>query len=151
MSELHLSYIRRSLKHQLQDYLFNQSNQYLNDEDMEEELSHQIKQLFSLLVAIQTMTNILDQLQFYKYTTNCLRLSSSEYKMMYQVQYSTTSLLQSISELGGNWSHRKYYELETKPDLCTYGSVAIHWCCHLCGYLRTLKIMSMSLLMLEVT
>ena len=104
-----------SLKHQLQDYLFNQSNQDLNYEDTEE-LSHQIKQLSSLLVPLQTMANIFDQLQFYKYTTNCPRLSSSEYKMMYQVQYSTTSLLHSISKLGGNWSHRLYYESRTKPD-----------------------------------
>ena len=102
-----------SLKHQLQDYLFNQSNQDLNDEDTEG-LSCQIKQLSSLLVALQTMANILDQLQFYKHTSNCPRLSSTEYKMMYQVQYSTTSLLHSIGKLGKNWSHRNYYE--KKPD-----------------------------------
>ena len=95
-----------SLKHQLQDYLFNQD---LNDED--------VKQLSSLLVALQTIANILDQLQFYKNSSNCPRLSSTEYKMMYQVQYSTnnnniTLLLEPIID----WVRGTNYEADTKPN-----------------------------------
>ena len=108
-----------SLQHQLQDYLLNQSNQDLNDEDTDE-LSDQIKKFSLLLVALQTMSNILDQLQFYKNSSNCPRLSSSEYKMMYQVQYSTThnnnitSLLEPIRR---NWiSGDKYKPEFSKPD-----------------------------------
>ena len=102
-----------SLQHQLQDYLFNQSDQdpIIKDDD--------IKQLSSLLVALQTVANILDQLQFYKNSSNCPRLSSSEYKMMYQVQYSTTynNSITSLLEPIKKWSHKDNYEEGTKPDI----------------------------------
>ena len=101
-----------SLQHQLQDYLLNQSNQNVTDED--------IKQLSSLLVALQTMSNILDQLQFYNNSSNCPRLSSTEYKMMYQVQYTTTynNNIESLLKPIEMWSHKNNYETGTKPDPC---------------------------------
>ena len=103
-----------SLKHQLQDYLFNQD---LNDEDTEE-LSDQIENLSSLLVALQTMANILNHLQFYNNSSNCPRLSPTEYKMMYQVQYSTTynNNIDSLLEPIEKWSHTDNYEEDTKPN-----------------------------------
>ena len=55
------------------------------------------------------MANVLDQLQFYKHNNYCPRLSASQYKMIYQL-HPTSSLLQSLGELGGNWTEIKYYE-----------------------------------------
>ena len=102
-----------SLKHQLQEYLFKQTNEDLNNDD------NHIEQLSSMLVGLQTMANILDQLQFYKHNSYCPRLSASQYKTIYQV-HSTSSLLQSISELGGNWTKSKYYESGTIPNPAKY-------------------------------
>jgi len=92
-----------SLKHQLQEYLFKQTNQNLINDD------NHIEQLSSMLVGLQTMANILNQLQFYKHNSYCPRLSASQYKMIYQL-HPISSLLQSIGELGGNWTKNKYYD-----------------------------------------
>jgi len=89
-----------SLKHQLQDYLFNQYN-----------LSLTAKQVYSILVGLQTTANILDQYQFSQHNKTCPRLSAAQYKMMYHVKcYNISeSLLRDIKTLGDSWVHDNYH------------------------------------------
>jgi len=71
-----------SLKHQLQNYLFKQNTQHLTDDH--------IKQLS---VYLQTIENILDQVQFSQHHTKCVQLSSTQYRMMYHVRYNADASL----------------------------------------------------------
>ena len=90
-----------SLKHQLQDYLFNQYNLSFTTEET--------KHVHSILyiVGLQTTANILDQYQFSQHNTNCPRLSAAEYEMTYHVQYNTSLVEVTIGQ-GGIWVHDDY-------------------------------------------
>ena len=88
-----------SLKHQLQDYYFNQYNLSLTTKET--------TFVHSILVGLQTTANILDQYQFSQRNTNCPRLPAAEYKMMYHVQYNTSLVEVTIGQ-GGIWVHDNY-------------------------------------------
>jgi len=88
-----------SLKHQLQDHLFNQYNLSLTTEES--------KHVYSILVGLQTAADILDQYRFSQHNTNCPRLSAAGYKMMYHVQYNTSLVEVTIGQ-GGIWVHDDY-------------------------------------------
>ena len=88
-----------SLKHQLQDYLFNHYNLSLTTEES--------KRVHSILVGLQTTANILDQYRFSQHNKSCPRLSEAGYKMMYHVQYNT-SLVEVTLGLGEKWVHDDY-------------------------------------------
>ena len=59
-----------SLKHQLQDYLFNQYNLPLTTD--------QAEYVHSILVGLQTTADVLDQYQFSQHSTNCPGLPAAD-------------------------------------------------------------------------
>ena len=100
-----------SLKHQLQDYLFNQYNLPLT--------TNQAEYVHSILVGLQTTAEVLDQYQFSQHNKNCPRLSAAEYKMMRHEEFSTALLVNDILTLGKSWVHDHFpiYGGE-KPSSC---------------------------------
>lgn len=103
-----------SLKHHLQEYLFNETN---NSTD-----SQQIRPLYSVLVYLQMLANILDDIQFNNHSVRCVRLTANQYKMMYHVlqqQQQDVSLLDSLID---DWTAQNYYLQHFKdgaPSTCT--------------------------------
>ena len=59
-----------SLKHQLQDYLFNQDSSSLHTD--------QAEYVHSILVGLQTTADVLDQYQFSQHSTNCPGLPAAD-------------------------------------------------------------------------
>jgi len=90
-----------SLKHQLQDYLFNQNSSSLTTD--------QAEHVHLILVGLQTTADVLDQYQFSQHNTHCPRLPAIQYKMMYHVQYNDTSLVEVIKTQGDSWIHDDYH------------------------------------------
>ena len=90
-----------SLKHQLQDSLFRQKNQGL--------IPHQINRLSSILIYLQTIANSLDDIHSRQQSSHCVRMSAHGYRMMYHVQYNTTSLLTEIETKGKRWVKNESY------------------------------------------
>ena len=86
-----------SLKHQLQDYLFNQDSSSLHTD--------QAEYVHSILVGLQTTADVLDQYQFSQHSKNCLRLPAAQYKMMRCKEFSTALLVNDILKLGDSWVH----------------------------------------------
>ena len=99
-----------SLKHQLQDSLFRQKNQYLTP--------HQINQLSSILIYLQTIANSLDDIHSRQQSSHCVRLSAHGYRMMYHVQYDTTSLLSKIETQGRSWIKSDNYKKAAGSCIC---------------------------------
>jgi len=93
--------IALSLKHRLQDYLFHQTKTTA--------ISQYYKPLCSILVYLQTMANLLDDIEFDKHNRRCIRLTPTEYKMMYHVIYGDILLLKSLQDMK-DWVTYKNYE-----------------------------------------
>ena len=100
------------LKHYLQEYLFNETN---NSTD-----SRQIGPLYSILVYLETVANILDDIQFNNnHSVRCVRLTANRYKMMYHVLQQRDASLLNKAE---HWIDDKYYKenlKDGKPSICT--------------------------------
>ena len=99
-----------SLKHQLQNYLFTQNNSDLT--------SDQISRLSSILIYLQTVANSLDDIQFRQQSSHCVRLSAYGYRMMYHVQYDTTSLLSEINDQGHRLIENENYKDKAGSCVC---------------------------------
>ena len=101
-----------SLKHWLQEYLFNQTNATV--------LSQHIGPLHSMLVYLQTMAKIWDDIEFNVRSNSCVRLTATQYKMMYYVQYDDPSLQQSLTNEADKWTEEEYYKkhLNSVPSIC---------------------------------
>ena len=84
-----------SLKHQLQDYLFNEYNLSLT--------TQQVKFTYSILLGLETAGSFLNRFHFNEHSLNCPRLSAAEYKRMYHVRYPNASLLEEMIDLGKGW------------------------------------------------
>ena len=91
-----------SFKHQLQEYLFNQTDTTA--------ISQYIRPLYSILVYLQTLANILDDIEFNKRSSRCVKLTATEYKMMYHIQYKDTSFVESLKKKANDMIDNKYYE-----------------------------------------
>jgi len=93
-----------SLKHQLQKYFFNPRAQNLKN--------LQISQLSLILIHLQTIANMLDDLQFRQNNSYCIRLSAHGYRMMYNALYrDNNSLLHHIKCEGEKWEG-KYEKID---------------------------------------
>jgi len=92
-----------SLKHQLQDYLFNQYSLSLTTD--------QAEHVHLVLVGLQTAADVLDQYQFSQHNKKCPTLPAAHYKMMYHVKCYNTSepLLRDIKILGDSWVNDDYH------------------------------------------
>ena len=98
--------IALSLKYQLQHYYFHQTN------------TTAISQyIYSILVYLQTMADILDDIEFNINSRRCIRLTAAEYKMMYYVRYGNASPLDSLEDME-DWADRGNYEEGTTPSTC---------------------------------
>jgi len=84
-----------SLKHLLQNYLLNDSSAALK--------SDQAKSYSSLLVSLQTISNILDDIEFIEHKRHCVTLTTAQYKEIYYVPYKKTSLLEEMQTAMQNW------------------------------------------------
>lgn len=106
-----------SVKHQLQDWLFHQTNMI--------RISQYIKPLYSILVYLQMMINILDDIEFIKSSSRCVRLTADQYKMMYWVIDSEPLLLKMLPVETGNWiAAGDIYEWKMGPPL--YDCAVLH-------------------------
>jgi len=57
-----------------------------------------------ILVYLQTMANILDDIQFNNHNKRCLKLTSAQYKMMYYVlQFTAINLIVTLKEKSEEW------------------------------------------------
>ena len=81
-----------SLKHWLQDYLLNDNVK-----------SDQIESYSSMLVSLQTVTNILDDVEFIQHKKHCVTLTAVHYKKIHHVQYDNTSVLDVLLAETKNW------------------------------------------------
>jgi len=98
--------IALSLKHKLQDYLFHQTKTTA--------ISQYYKPLYSILAYLQTMANLLDDIEFNKHGRRCIRLTPTEYKMMYHVIYGDKLLLKSLQDME-DWTKRENHEGGKSP------------------------------------
>ena len=116
----HLSYECKSytkalsLKQQLQEYLFNQTNTTEASQDI----------IYSILVYLQTMASIWDDIELNKHSRRCVSLTETEYKMMYYVQYDgDDSLFDSLFTSAGRWFNIDYYNQNLESNsgivICT--------------------------------
>ena len=79
-----------SLKHQLLDYLLKQNDS----------ASQQIELFSSMLVSLQTLANFWSDKIKNQINSHCVRLSAHGYRTMYYVLHNTTSLVDSLEQLG---------------------------------------------------
>jgi len=93
-----------TLKHQLQDYLFNNEN--IPESVVE---TDNINKLSLILAYLQTMANTLDDIQLNNHDKRCLRLTSAQYKMMYYVQFTSTNLLDVLKNVTPKQIATNYY------------------------------------------
>ena len=89
MSELH------SLKYWLLNYLLNDSGATLN--------SRQIKSFSSMTVSLQTITSILDDIEFIQHKRHCVTLTETHYEKIFHAKYDNTSLLDVMLTEMKNW------------------------------------------------
>ena len=90
-----------TLKHQLQDYLFDSENTPATFAE-----NSTTKKLSSILVYLQTMANILDDIELNNSNKTCLKLTSAQYKMMYYapvLQFNATNLIVTLKEKSKEW------------------------------------------------
>jgi len=84
-----------TLKHQLQDHLFNA--------DTAPDLSSgNAKILSTILTSLQTMANTFDDMEFNKDSRRCIKLTPAQYKIMYYVRY-TNPLLVALNDDLEEW------------------------------------------------
>ena len=83
------------LKHQLQEYLFN------NDTAPELNFDN-AKKLSTILTSLQTMADIFDDMQFNKDNSRCVKLTPAQYRIMYYAQ-KTSPLLKSLKHHLERW------------------------------------------------
>ena len=89
--------IAMSIKHQLQDLLFNTN--------IISELSFKnTKRLYTIITNLQTMANTFDDMQLHQHHSRCVEFTPVQYRIMYYVRYTDTPLLNSLEELGRNWT-----------------------------------------------
>ena len=99
------SIIAMTLKHQLQEHLF-------NDDTALEVNPDDAKTISTILTSLQTMANIFDDMQFNKDNSRCVKLTPAQYRIMYYVQY-TTPLLESLKDdLQGWYRDDSLYEYQ---------------------------------------
>ena len=98
-----------SIKYQLQDRIFNKTNMAA--------ISQCNKSLYSILVYLETMGSILDDIEFSKHGNRCVRLTASQYKMMYHVRYDDDLLFNALKKDMLKWAHRDYFKDGT-PSPC---------------------------------
>lgn len=91
-----------SLKHQLQDYLLHRTNITT--------VSRYMRPLLSILIYLQTMADILDDIELINRGTRCLKLTTDDYKMMYYVKYNEPLLLDTLFQEMENWIDLKNYK-----------------------------------------
>ena len=92
--------IALTLKHLLLEYLFHQTDMTV--------ISQYIEPLHSILVYLQTMANILDDMELNEHSRKCVRLTAAQYKMMYYVRYGDRPLLKSLIHME-DWTTREYH------------------------------------------
>ena len=97
-----------SIKHQLQDHIFNETNMA--------GIFQYNKPLYSILVYLETMSSILDDIEFSKHGNRCVRLTPSQYMMMYRVRYDDDSLFNALIKDMVKWVDRDYYEGGNTPS-----------------------------------
>ena len=96
-----------TLKHQLQDHLFNTDN-------APELNSDNANKLTTILTSLQTMANIFDDMKISEDNSRCVKLTPAQYKIMYYVRY-TAPLLESLKHHLEGWY--------TDPSLYDYPEV----------------------------
>jgi len=89
-----------SLKHYVQEYMLNETGPVLN--------SSQIESFSSTLVSLQTIANILDDIEFIEHKRRCVTLTETHYEKIYHVQYNGALLDQMIKQLGDWMLQNKY-------------------------------------------
>ena len=87
--------IAMTLKHQLQEHLF-------NDDTALEVNSDNAKTISTILTSLETMANIFDDMQFNKDNSRCVKLTPAQYRIMYYVRY-TAPLLESLKDDLHGW------------------------------------------------
>ena len=105
-----------SLKQHLQENLFGRTDTHTTAEVS-------LRPLYSVLVYLQTMADILDDIEFYKHGSRCVSLTEAEYKMMYYVQYDDDTLSHSLFYSAARWFDAEYYKTnlnsDSAPVICT--------------------------------
>ena len=81
-----------SLKYWLLNYLLNDSG-----------TAHQIKSFSSILVSLQTITSILDDIEFIQHKRHCVTLTETHYEKIFHAKYDNTSLLDVMLTEMKNW------------------------------------------------
>ena len=95
--------IAMCLKNQVQDLLF-------NTDTTPELSSDNIQKSFEILTNLQIMVTTFDDMQFSVNHSRCVRLTAAQYRIMYYIQYPSTSLKQALKDLGEDWyRNEKYY------------------------------------------
>ena len=97
--------IAMTLKHQLQDHLFNTAPELNYDN---------ANKLTTILTSLQTMANIFDDMKISEDNSRCVKLTPAQYKIMYYVRY-TAPLLESLKRHLEGWY--------TDPSLYDYPEV----------------------------
>ena len=98
-----------SLKHWLQDYLLNDNVK-----------SDQIESYSSMLVSLQTITNILDDVEFIQHKKHCVTLTAAHYEKIHHVQYDNTSVLDVLLAEMKNWMRAIDRDIALPlPHICT--------------------------------
>ena len=94
-----------TLKHQLQEHLFNNDSAPQLNSDNHNNIS-------TILTSLQTMANIFDDMQFNKDYSRCVKLTPAQYRIMYYVRY-TAPLLESLKDdLEGWYRDDSLYEYD---------------------------------------
>ena len=94
--------IAMTLKHQLQEHLF-------NNDTAPELNSDNAKKLTTILTSLQTMANMFDDMQFNKDNSRCVKLTPAQYRIMYYAR-KTSPLLESLNQLERWYRDDSLYE-----------------------------------------
>ena len=95
--------IAMTLKHQLQDHIFNTAPELNSDNN---------RKLSTILTNLQTMANIFNDMQLNKDNSRCVKLTPAQYKIMYYVRYAAPLLESLEDDLQGWYVDPSLYEYE---------------------------------------
>ena len=85
-----------TFKHLLQEHFFS------NDTALEVN-PNDAKNLSTILTSLQSLANIFNDIEINEYSNRCVKLTPAQYRIMYYVQYNTTSLLESWKDDIAHW------------------------------------------------
>jgi len=106
-----------SLKHHAQEYILNENGPVLDPS--------QVESYYSMLVSLQTITNIWDDIEFIQHKKRCVMLTATHYEKIYYVDYNG-ALLDEMTRQVGFWLKEYAFRVPGNIVTCICNKIYPH-------------------------